>query len=420
MPRLSTCPLILILIAIAVAQLVLPARMFHLSEKVTEHAYTGIIRRLDEFADRAAPPSSQNAPLSFGACCGIGHRFERIIKTVTFAKLHHRTVFAHWPDVSWSFLFYDTALVKMAPAGTEREKEHYANGQPKEWWRSPSDIVRNASQRLKVTLDDETSTVYDRYVHQLLEMETAHKVVEQFRQSLSDEVLAYLEPLRGQYATKSSANGLHICVHIRTGNNETGAWRIASQRRDIDVIQVLNGTLNAMLYYANESGASRDRTRDISVFVASDNDSVRPWFQQRLPQHWRIISSGRSMTKPSSGVLFGEHGSKTSAALTQDQRNKAMAEGVADMFALGECSALFLPTYSSFTILSILLAKRQNHSIFYGEKHYYYKRKGLKSMGFLSDQCLFNKRTEWPWPKCWAGACGLIAKKSCRIDSTGS
>ena len=267
MPRLSTCPLILILIGIAATQLML-SRIFHLSEDGAEHAYAGIIRRLNEFADRTIPPSSQNAPLSFGACCGIGHRFERIIKTVTFAKQNHRTAFAHWPDVPWSYLFHDTALVKMASADTEREKEHYANGQPKEWWRSPSDIVRNASQHLKVTLDDETSTVYDRYVHQLLEMETAQDVAEQFRQSLSDKVLAYLEPLRSQYATRS-ANGLHICVHIRTGNNETGAWQIASQRRDLDVNKVLNGTLNAMLHYANESGASRDG-RDISVFVASD------------------------------------------------------------------------------------------------------------------------------------------------------
>ena len=415
MPRLSrwstTCPLMLILIGTAATQLML-SRMFHWSEDGAEHAYAGIIRRLNEFADCTIPPSSQNAPLSFGACCGIGHRFERIIKTVTFAKQHHRTAFAHWPDVAWSYLFHDTALVKMAPAGTEREKEHYANGQPKEWWRSPSDIVENASQQLKVTLDDETSTVYDRYVHEMLEMETAQDVAEHFRQSLSDKVLAYLEPLRSQYATRS-ANGVHICVHIRTGNNETGAWQIASQRRDIDVYRVLNGTLNAMMHYANESGASKDG-RDISLFVASDNDSVRPWFQQRLPQNWRIISSGKSIVKPTSGVLFGEHGSKTSAVLTQDQRNEAMAEGVADIFALGECSALFLPTYSSFTILSILLAKRQNNSIFYGEKHYYYKRKG--NMGFLSDQCLFDERSEWPWPKCWVGACGLIAKKSCRME----
>ena len=30
-----------------------------------------------------------------------------------------------------------------------------------------------------------------------------------------------------------------------------------------------------------------------------------------------------------------------------------MAEATADMFGLGECDALFIPTYSSFTLCSI-------------------------------------------------------------------
>jgi len=76
--------------------------------------------------------------------------------------------------------------------------------------------------------------------------------------------------------------------------------------------------------------------QNVTVFVASDNAAVRPWFGDNAPDGWRIIASGKKFPKPESGVWFGELGSKTNAVLNRTQKYEAMAEAVADVFALGE------------------------------------------------------------------------------------
>ena len=42
---------------------------------------------------------------------------------------------------------------------------------------------------------------------------------------------------------------------------------------------------------------------------------------------------------------------------TQQEKDEAMAEAVADVFALGECDALFIPNYSSFSTVGIMLMR---------------------------------------------------------------
>lgn len=73
------------------------------------------------------------------------------------------------------------------------------------------------------------------------------------------------------------------------------------------------------------------------------------------------------MELPTNGVWFGQHGSKTGASLTQASKNDKMAAAATDMFLLGECSALFVPTYSSFAAVPIILSKSRNKTVMYRE-----------------------------------------------------
>ena len=75
------------------------------------------------------------------------------------------------------------------------------------------------------------------------------------------------------------------------------------------------------------------------------------------------------MAKPESGVWFGEAGSGTSNVLNQTMKNEAMAEATAEVFALGECDALLIPTYSSFSYSAIVLTAGS-------EKHVYFRKEG--------------------------------------------
>ena len=42
-----------------------------------------------------------------------------------------------------------------------------------------------------------------------------------------------------------------------------------------------------------------------------------------------------------------------------------MAEAVADVFALGECDALFIPNYSSFSAVGIMLTRAERKKVFF-------------------------------------------------------
>jgi hypothetical protein len=132
---------------------------------------------------------------------------------------------------------------------------------------------------------------------------------------------------------------------------------------------VMSITLQAMTDFVKKSSVGDSNNRDsVSAFIASDTPNTRRWFKENAPIDWHIIStedSNVTIELPPNGVWFGEHGSRTAANLTQESKNDKMAEAVADMFALGECSALFIPTYSSFTVVPITLTNRRNKAVMY-------------------------------------------------------
>ena len=78
-----------------------------------------------------------------------------------------------------------------------------------------------------------------------------------------------------------------------------------------------------------------------------------------------MIKPDQELPKPDNGVWFGEWGSKTSDGMNQTMKNEVMAEATAEIFALGECDALFIPNYSSFTLSSIVLTRARKKSVFF-------------------------------------------------------
>ena len=52
--------------------------------------------------------------------------------------------------------------------------------------------------------------------------------------------------------------------------------------------------------------------------------------------HPQIGKPARELPRPETGVWFGQHGSDMNANSTQQEKDEAMAEAVADVFALGE------------------------------------------------------------------------------------
>ncbi|EJK77445.1 hypothetical protein THAOC_00725, partial [Thalassiosira oceanica] len=274
-------------------------------------------RRKRSVAVYMPPPRAleSNGLVSSGGCCGIGHRLGLNLPAIVHGGITRRTLLvAAWND----------------PVGVEGGK----TGPMRE------------------------GTPYDRYGQDsryLFEMGLAWSVVNMLRDNLSPLVRSFLDPMREQYRDSE----LHVCTHIRQGNNETGDWE-RKKWRHIDFGTVANATLAAMRRHAEASGATK-----VTVFVASDSDSARPWFEAHVPEGWELVRPGRVLPKPESGVWFGESGSTTSAVLSQKERDDAMAEAVADVFALGECDALYVPNYSSFSQVGIMLTRGEGNRVLF-------------------------------------------------------
>lgn len=81
--------------------------------------------------------------------------------------------------------------------------------------------------------------------------------------------------------------------------------------------------------------------------------------------HPQIGKPARELPRPETGVWFGQHGSDMNANSTQQEKDEAMAEAVADVFALGECDALFIPNYSSFGTVGIMLMRAARKNVFF-------------------------------------------------------
>ena len=303
-----------------------------------------------------SPPLESNGLISFGGCCGIGHRLGRNLPTIVYGVTRRTPLVAVWDDVRWDVLFNDNDFVVAGDRGTilnsgERHVEQYDNGFPKDWFENPM-AWREETGQLREGTSYEGYGQDSRY---LFEMGLAWSVVHMLRDNLSPLVRSFLDPMREQYRDSE----LHLCTHIRQGNNETGDWE-KKKWRHIDFDTVANATLASMRRHAVASGATK-----VTVFVASDSDKTRPWFESHVPEGWSVVRPGKVLPRPESGVWFGEALSQTNAVLSQKEKNEAMAEAVADVFALGECDALYLPNYSSFSQVGIMLTRAEGKRVLF-------------------------------------------------------
>ena len=119
-------------------------------------------------------------------------------------------------------------------------------------------------------------------------------------------------------------------------------------------------TLVSMRNFTKQSNAKK-----VSVFVASDMKKARSWVEENAPTDWHVVKPAKELPHPENGVWFGESGSPTNENLSQDELNEAMAEAVADVFALGECDALFIPNFSTFSMFGITLTRAERKKVFF-------------------------------------------------------
>lgn len=292
--------------------------------------------------------------ITFKSCCGIGHRMARVLPTLVYAKIRGKEAYGSWYDVSWNEIFNDTDTIKQQVGDTYPEV--HDNGYPEDW------DLNSTQAEMSNETNRQWGKVEEKYQYQgpIFSTIEAYQVINTLRQSLSARVMRKLNPIIHEYETRK----LRFAVHFRLGNNETGDWAAKEWRHVDDYLSVLNSTLQAMIKEANGEPS-------VGVFVASDSSAAAPYFREHVPESWRVITqdaaAGKNLTSiPKQGVWFGEMGSETSKNLTQEELAERMAEGFADVFALGErVDALFIPTYSSFTFLPILLTKSRNKPILF-------------------------------------------------------
>jgi hypothetical protein len=274
------------------------------------------------------------------------------IPAAVYAISNSRVVHANWGDIQWKVLFNHTVQIKQ---GSLSEDEDFV---PQDRWWSlawTETMEKKWSEGWSNQLGSTSYGNYNENMKKLMEMPLAQAIVKSLAQNLSPLVLSFLAPMRDQ----SIHSDLHLCTHVRDGNNETGDWNDKTWRH-IDLFPMLNTTLEHMDMFARSRNASK-----VSVFVASDNNKAFPWFEENISVHWNMIKPARESSRPESGVWFGEHGSRTNENMTQQEKDDAMAEAVADVFALGECDALFVPNYSSFNLVGIILTRAERKKVFF-------------------------------------------------------
>lgn len=211
-------------------------------------------------------PTNLTHPVSVGACCGIGHRLCFNLPTFVWAIQHGHPISVSWPDVSWGVLFKDTPNIK---SSNVRENDHYDNGYPPDWLEGIPEYTKAAMPT--------PGTSFAQYNNQfplLFDMPLAQSLVRMLQCSLSATVLSFLHSICEQ----SLMSELHLCAHVREGNNETGDWESKTWRH-VDLYSTLNSTLSSMQTMANARNAS-----NVTVFIASDNPNSRPWFETMCHQ----------------------------------------------------------------------------------------------------------------------------------------
>lgn len=142
---------------------------------------------------------------------------------------------------------------------------------------------------------------------------------------------------------------------MRQGNNEEGDWEEKSWRHlDLDAV------LKSMLIVMKKLVESRNTTM-VSIYVASDSEQARQWFDTNIPKYWEAIQPEKVMSKPKISVWFGDRRSARGDVLNKTMKNKAMAEATAEMMARGECDALLVPNYIFFSYpgIALLVARKK-------------------------------------------------------------
>ena len=322
------------------------------------------------------PTNDTLHPVFTTGCCGIGHRLSRILPTIVYANRHRRNVQIICPDVHWGSLFNDTEYVQTFRhdfRDSDRAKKlglFFPNSSPTDW---------SGFHDRKPT---NTHTILDKYrgIEHFLDNEHMFAILLSMRESLSPLVLSYLNPIREELTRKGktgiddddAAHHVSVCAHVREGNGEKGDWE-QKNRQMAHKEATLFGTLAKMKEFVESQNAT-----SVSVYIASDNVRIRTWFRNYAPRqqqaqagndiNWNVILPKKVMAKPESGVWFGEKGSGTSNVLNQTMKNEAMAEATAEVFALGECDALLIPTYSSFSYSGIVLTAGRKKHIYFGKE----------------------------------------------------
>ena len=303
-------------------------------------------------------PNTSLPPVSIGACCGIGHRLTSGsgIPSFVYAISNLRIVHVSWDDVQWNVLFNDTMQIKQGP----RADEHYDYGLPTNWTTSSLAWTETMESKWNNGWGEQiASSAYNDYgvmggvPKMLMEMPLAQTIVKSLAMNMSPLVLSFLDPIREQIIDSD----LHVCTHVREGNGEFDGSSY-SERMMASYSSVLNSTLVAMTNYV----MSRNTSSKVSVFVASDTLSASSWFEKNIPANWKMVMPGKVPRRPSVGHWF-EWGKVTN--LTKDETDEAMAEAVADVFALGECDALYIPKYSSFNVVGIMLARADGRNVYF-------------------------------------------------------
>ena len=307
--------------------------------------------------------------ISVGGCCGLGHRMTRLIPSVLYGVTHNQVVLVNWTDVEWNVLFNNTAQVKQ---GVKIKGHHYSNKAPSYW--EESVFAKHGTGTFQVPKQSSTFDFYSVQMKKMFTMRLAQSIAKSLSENLSPLVLKFLNPIRTQYASRNHAGrGLHLCAHVREGNNETD---FPSWRNIVDFNFMLDKTLLGMKDYvfSKRNGTATtntnkenddDKSEQVSVFVASDNENTRPWFEQNVPNNWHVLSSRSRIPKPKDGGHWFQHERTHAKLITKEQKNELMAETVADAFALGECDALFIPTYSSFNVIGIMLSQAARRDVFF-------------------------------------------------------
>ncbi|GFH53808.1 hypothetical protein CTEN210_10284 [Chaetoceros tenuissimus] len=298
-------------------------------------------------------------PMYVTACCGIGHRLSRILPVMVYANRHHQSTKIVLQEVPWSALFNDTTHAKNDVIGEgydegKRQGLLIQNGVPQEYWRE-----------YKYTTFEKTHTVLDRYFRDWFYSPILNTLLHHLQENMTPVVKSYFDPLYQQLSSKEE-DSVSMCFHLRQGNNETGDWQ-KKKWRHVNTEHVLNTTLLEMQSFVHSQNATRAK-----IFIASDSEDIRPWFTSRIPDTWDVVQPAKTMPRPENGVWFGESGSLTANVLNQTMKNEAMAEALADVFALGACNALLIPNYSSFTYASIALTRARGNSVFFLGKDKYH------------------------------------------------